>query len=182
MLACIKEFKYHLIIFVLLLFAHGAVPAQELPKDAQKYVAEYESDVFKLQKTLAGNLNKSLAKAMKAGDLEGANAIKAKIEDLEKQVIAAQKEDLLGVKNYNPVGSWEAVNGKFSVSISQDQTWKSSASTFFGTWEVKENKLILTSTGANSQIVELPLEKTGTWVLNNGKTIYQMTHINAKPW
>jgi hypothetical protein len=103
-----KQFKYHIIAFLCLILLHGMIPlpAQELPKDAQKYVAEYEKDVVKLQKALAADLSKVLAKTLKAADLEGANAIKAKIDELEKST--KESTDLLGNKE-----STSAVLGKW---------------------------------------------------------------------
>ena len=109
MISAVKQFKYHLLTFLLLCIAHGMIPlpaADALPSDAQKYVMDYEKDLFKARKELVGNLSKSLAKAMKSSDLDAANAIKAKIEEIEK--VNTEKVDLLGAKINNPVlGKWK---------------------------------------------------------------------------
>lgn len=84
--------------------------AEKLPSDAAKYVEQCENDIVKLRKTLVVNLGKSLTKATKAGDLDAANAVKAKIEETEKLTISTT--DLLGNLSTHPIiGVW-ARNGK----------------------------------------------------------------------
>lgn len=104
MLDALRTFRIHFIIFLCLLLMHSMMPlpAEDLPKEAQKYVADYEKEIAKLRKELVGNLNKSMVKSLKAADLNAANATKAKIEVLEKE-ISASTTDLSGVISGNGI-------------------------------------------------------------------------------
>jgi len=88
MLATIKQFRCHLLIMLVLLIMRGMIPlpaaeqSASLPKDAEKYVADYNDDVEKARKDLVKKLERVLVKYTKAGNLDEANAINAKITEM----------------------------------------------------------------------------------------------------
>lgn len=82
-------------LFIALCFAHGAVGAEDaLPADAKKLIAKCDEDVVKAQRALVAGLTKAQEKATKSGNLEAANAIKAKIDETVK--ILGEDGSLLG--------------------------------------------------------------------------------------
>lgn len=125
------------LLLILVFFPALSAFAEDLPSDAAKYVEQYESENLKLRKALVVNLNKSMIKATKAGDLNAANAIKAKIEETEK--LTGPTTDLLGNLSTHPIiGVWER-NGK--------------------EWEFLPNFTVIESRGGKQL-------STGTWAVD----------------
>ncbi len=77
--------RFSLLALILLCFFCGLLRAEDLPSDAAKLVASYTADVSKARTSLIAGLNKTLGKYTKSGNLEAANAIKAKVDALTKE-------------------------------------------------------------------------------------------------
>lgn len=108
-------FALLILLIVALCFAHGAVGAENaLPADAQKLVAKCDEDVAKAQRALVVGLTKAQEKATKSGNLEAANAIKAKIDETVK--LLGENGDLLGGAKLDPVGAYKVSNTTWGVS------------------------------------------------------------------
>jgi hypothetical protein len=71
-----------------LLGADEAPPPSKLPPDAVKAVAKADADIVAIRRALIVQLQKSQAEATKKGDLDGALAVKGKIEEIGKEVPA----------------------------------------------------------------------------------------------
>lgn len=67
------------------LFADESPPSK-LPADSAKLLVKADADIMVIRKTLVVALQKSQEIATKKGDLDGALAIKAKVEELTKQI------------------------------------------------------------------------------------------------
>lgn len=99
----------------------------KLPADAQAAVDKANVEIVKIQKLLIGNLNKCQAAAMKRNDLEGANAIKAHVEELTKLITTDGKDDLLAA-NEKPTlaGTWQVIrfdqSVKCQIQVDKDLT------------------------------------------------------------
>lgn len=93
------KFKWLILAFIILIAAHASIrlPGAEdaLPADVTKAIAKCDGDVeavqakaeiekFKVRKALIATLVKAQDKVVKAGNLDAANAIKAKIAEIEK--------------------------------------------------------------------------------------------------
>jgi hypothetical protein len=167
-----------LLLALLSLTAFGA----DMPPDAAQAVASYDKACADIQAKadaaksdaamrLVPILDASMKRATQAGNLDAAMAVKAKREEVLGRVMSSL------AAAFNPAGVWQASDGRFSVTINVDGTWKSSAATFFGVWSLTGEGLVLISTGSNAQRVVVPAAKRGQWSLNNGKTIYEMTLV-----
>ena len=145
----LKTFKLHILIVVLLCFAHGMVRAGEaekpLPADAQKAVAACDMAISKARAELVKGLKSSLAKATKAGDLAGANLVQARITETEK--LLDDGKDLLG--NKTPAASLVGMytcdfwhRGE-EIRITEKAIERIEMKGFNGTWVLAPNKLTL---------------------------------------
>jgi hypothetical protein len=152
----------------------GEAEPAKLPSAAQaaldrlaKAEAKIETDAAKARSTERQKAIKELEKAQttatKAGDLDGAVAVKARVDDLKKAEEDAA--DLLGdarPAGKDPavlaLGSWSAVktNGTTgTVDIAADKTVRITAGmqTFSGVWRIEKDRLVI-NWGGSAQYFE----------------------------
>ena len=122
-------------------FAADALPASTVSAvkayDAEvaKAKAEYDRKDDAAKKVLVAALTKAQAVEMKANNLEGALAIKKKIEELMPKA-----DDLLGDES-TLVGKWKKTMGGTIYIINSDKTGKNGSDDF--TWILEKNTIIL---------------------------------------
>jgi hypothetical protein len=174
------------LLLIPLVWAADQPMDKPLPSDAQKVVeardaevakakAIYDAAVTKANGDAVKKLEPLLVKITKAGDLDGANSVKAKVDEFK-----GDQADLLGdanpANNAFPAGKWtvpDAPPGKFFL-LNADKTWSSNYKVMAGTWIIQKNKLVLTSTAGNNQTFSVPLLKESDWVFNNGTATERM--------
>jgi hypothetical protein len=167
MLNFFTEFRFHLIIILLLCFAHGLVRAEEktapLPADAQKAVTACDLAIAKARSDLLKNLKLSLTKATKAGDLPSANLVQARIVETEK--LLAEGIDLLGNKKETPYtfqGSYKITTPAWRGVWSLQDGGKCSGDSVTGTWTAdKGGKITLRWSSGHTEYLQAVKEETG---------------------
>lgn len=97
--------------FTILLFLFTSAyaedsPKPQLPEAAIKVMAQHDADVAKADATAAKALEKVLGEVMKKGDLDGAEAIKAKIDELKPKSNDPFKQLQIVSAKYGVEGRW----------------------------------------------------------------------------
>ncbi len=100
MLQTFHQFRFHILAFIALVLLHGAIPLHSaesgLPSDVTKAIDKCDDDIIKARRTLIGTLVKAKDKATKSGNLDTANAINAKIAEVNK--LTGDDAPLLGTE------------------------------------------------------------------------------------
>ena len=157
--------------FLLLLFVLFPAFTSELPSDAAKYVAQSEDEIMKVRKALLVNLNKTMVKATKAGDLDAANAIKTKVEEIEKLTA-------VGANLLTPAPIDKKMAGDYFIKtpgwsgvwiINEDGT--SVCGPVKGTWTLTGKEMsVVWDSGKSGKITLADKGSQHTCLLNNGVT------------
>lgn len=132
--------------------------------DSKKLWDAYQAGLAKASDKAKVAMDSKMKEAMKRGDLEGATAIKAKMDELTNGKILSDlegkwqeaKNDLIGVDDGKKdiVGTWKVLidnQWEFTLILNKDNTASTDRDNRMGTWEVKGKKLIIDTVASNGR-------------------------------
>ena len=161
MLSTLRQFKWHLAAFLALVLLHGSIHSAEesLPPDVMKAMAKCDEDIIKARKVLLVTLTKAQDKATKAGNLDAANALKAKATEIEKLTTA-------GDLRTSP-----AIDGnRFLAGIAG--AWKVTIATGYqGVWTFTDKGAVTNSEGNKGTVRVVKNVLTVTWDIGLVETV-----------
>lgn len=170
---------------------------EKLDKSEAKLTAEHKKAVAAERNKTIVELQKVMKDVTKTGDLDTANAVKAKIDELIAKNDAAEDTDLLGNKkkiDYAKViaGSWDwqqanGVSGSMEIFADGRLVAKITSPKEFpfvpGKWEAKDDKILMTwlhePNKVNTLTLTSPTKMTGE-AADQGKNSFNLTKQPAK--
>ena len=165
-------------VAVALVLSANAQKAAELPAAAKQAVARMESAVTQAKKKAIAELTSVMNAETRAGKLDSAVVVSAKIKELTVDLEGEKAEGKKGADFLQ--GAWRMHNGVL-VTIDKSNSFSASGGNFkwSGSWRVENGKLIVDS-AAFADTYELPAKREtrdgrACWVLrgknSKGETV-----------
>ena len=136
-----------------------AADEKELPLAAKSALKELEATTDKAKGIAVGKLKSVLQVELKKGNLEGANLIQAKIDELSV--------------NEDAVGRWSYKDGSF-VDLREDGSALHSHGAG-GRWAIRGNKLTISYHNGSIDTVDLPPKNGVSQCINNRGATFEVT-------
>lgn len=153
---------------LLILVAFSAFAGDELPPAAKKIIDQRDAAIEKANETAIAALEKVLVDLTKKGDLDGALAVRAKIESLRKP----ETHDVLGQPIVSPeqafLGKWNLV-GTGEIVIKPKGV--ASCSVCGGKWSINDGKLVIAWANGYTDTFAAPVNGVLVGANNNGKLL-----------
>ena len=157
-----------------LVLSANAQKASELPAAAKQAVTRMEATVLQAKKKAITELTTVMNSETRAGKLDSAVAINAKIKELSAELEGEKAEGKKGTDFLS--GAWHMQNGVL-VTIEKNSTFSASGGNFkwSGSWRIDGGKLIVDS-AAFVDTYELPPKKE----TRDGRPVWMLRGKNSK--
>ena len=161
-------------VAVALVLSVNAQKAAEMPTAAKQALSRMEATVIQAQKKAIAELTAVMNSETRAGKLDSALTISAKIKELTADLEGEKAESKKGTEILS--GTWRMQNG---VLVAMEKNYKFSAAggnfKWSGSWRVDNGKLIVDST-AFFDTYDLPAKRE----TREGKSVWMLRGKNSK--
>ena len=133
-----------ILLLSITILACWAAEAPKLPTDVQTVIDKAEAAKAKIDQTLIKDLTKLQETYTKKGNLDAANGIKAKVDEVTKGLPDVLTDTAVPVTDKSAIGTWKMKAG-FTVVLNQNKTaaWKDESHALAGSWAVEGKTIVV---------------------------------------
>lgn len=164
------------LVLIVASWSSAAEKAAELPTAARQAVAKMEAAVVAAKKKAVAELSSVAGTETRAGKLDSALAVNAKIKELNEEILVLENKPSSKKGEEFIAGAWRMHNG-VTVTLNKDNTFSAGAGNFNwkGQWRVENAKLIVDSS-LFVDTYELPAAKE----TREGRAVWRVKGKNSK--